>query len=238
MFSFTPLVSSLSNNINHVNDLILASSSDTFSTIISSWPNILWATWILLIWWIFWSLIEKAITKLISSTRIEKLFDKLQFQDVLSKAQIKIPPVLIVVKFLKWYIFMMFFLAASNLLGLTYISEFLDSVIAFLPKVVVALFIVLLWFRVANTTWIFLLNTLKLADLKTALLLSTVAKYIIITFTILAALMQIEIAPEFLNILFIWIVSALSLWMWLSFWIGWSRYIANRLEEFSIKNKK
>jgi len=39
---------------------------------------------------------------------------------------------------------MMFFLAASNLLGLVYISEFLDSVIDFLPKVVVALFIVLL----------------------------------------------------------------------------------------------
>ncbi len=237
MFSMA-FVDWLTDNINHVNELIVWSSSDTFGMIISTWPNILWAIWILLIWWVFWSFIEKIITKLINSTKIESLFDKLRFQDVLTKAQIKTSPVLIVVKFLKWYIFMMFFLAASNLLGLVYISEFLDSVIDFLPKVVVALFIVLLWFRVANTAAIFLLNTLKIADLKSAVLLSTVAKYIIITFTILASLMQIEIAPEFLNILFIWIVWALSLWLWLSFWIWWSKYVASRLEEFTKKNKK
>lgn len=215
-----------------INLVIFDSSTWVVWKIFENWPNILWAIWILLIWWLFSSLIERTILFVFKKIRLKFIFDRLNFQDFLNKAQIQSSPLELATKFLKWYIFLMFFLAASKLLKLHSISDFLDSVINFLPNLIVALFIVLIWLNFANTTWAFIKNTLKLADAKWAVILSLVAKYIIVTFAVLAALIQIKIAEQFLNILFIWIISALSLWIGLSFWLWWAKFIEKRLEEF------
>ena len=231
--TFVAFMDGAGKKISDINDIIFDWSSSTLWTIFGDWPNIVWAIWILLIWWLFSAWIEKVLTNVVNRLKVDTLFNKFHFQDILDKAQIRSSPVIIVVKFLKGYIFMMFFLAAARLLSLDYIADFLNSVINFLPKLAVTLLIVLVWFSIADTTANFLRNTLKIADIKSAILLSSVAKYVIITFTVLAALMQIEIAPNFLYILFVWVVSALSLWIWLAFWIWWSKFISHRLEEFA-----
>ena len=225
----------LVNKVSEINLLIFDNSTWTVWKIFENWENILIAIWVLLIWWLFSSLIEKVILFIFKKIKLKIFLDKLKFRDFLEKAQIKSSPLEIATKFLKWYIFLSFFLISAKIVWLKSISDFLDSVVAFLPNLIVALFIVLLWFQFSETTSAFIKNALKVADSKWAIILSVVTKYIIITFSILAALAQIKIAEDFLNILFIWVVSTISLWIWLSFWLWWARFVEKRLDKFEEK---
>jgi len=225
------------NKASEINWVIFDNSTWAMWKIFENWENILIAIWILLVWWLFSSLIEKTILFIFKKIRLKFVFDRLKFQDFLKKAQIESSPLELATKFLKWYVFLIFFLIASKIVGLQSISDFLDSVVAFLPNLIIALFIVLLWFQFAENTSAFVRNTLKIADNKWAVILSLVTKYIIITFSILAALMQIKIAEDFLNILFIWVVSTITLWAWLAFWLWWAKFVEKRLKKFEDKKE-
>jgi threonine/homoserine/homoserine lactone efflux protein len=59
-----------------------------------------------------------------------------------------------------------------------------------------------------------------------------IAKNIVLVFAILIALMQINIAQDLVQILFIWVVSTISLWLWLALWLWWADFVRRRLEKF------
>ena len=223
------------------NNLILQAteiSSDIFTN--SSWimwkalenfPSVLLWIGVILVWFLLWSLIEKIILKIFEKLRLKKIFEKINFNSFLEKAWIKSSPIKVAADFLKWYIFLIFFLKWTELMWLISVSEFFDSVINFLPKLVIALFIVLIWLNFANTTSSFVKNTMKMTNVKWWEVLWIVVKNIVMIFAILAALMQINIAEQFVDILFIWVVATLSLAIWLSLWLWWVDFVKHRLKD-------
>lgn len=224
-----------------ISSVIFQNSSWVLWKILENIPGILWWIWIILVWFLLWSLIEKLILKIFEKIRIKKLFERIEFNNFLEKAWIKSSPVKISADFLKGYIFLMFFLAWTNLMWLNSIAEFLDSVINFLPKLVIALFIVLIWLNFWNTVSSFVKNTMKITDVKWWEILWIIAKNIIMVFAILAALMQINIAEDFVKILFIWVVTTISIWIWLALWLWWIDFVKHRLkeiEDWSNKNEE
>ena len=222
--------SELISQASEISSVIFSNSSWILWKILENLPSILSWVWIILVWFLLWNLIEKIILKIFEKLRVKKIFEKINFNSFLEKAWIKSSPIKVSTDFLKWYIFLVFFLAGTNLMWLTSISEFLDSVINFLPKLVIALFIVLIWLNFANTVASLIKNTMKMTDVKWWEVVWIVAKNIIITFAILAALMQINIAEDFVKILFIWVTATLSIWLWLAIWLWWVDFVKHRLK--------
>lgn len=214
-----------------ISSVIFANSSWVVWKIFENLPSVLWWIWIILVWFLLWSLIEKIILKIFQKLSVKKIFEKINFNDFLEKAWIKSSPIKISADFLKWYIFLVFFLAGTNLMWLTAITEFLNSLIEFLPKLVIALFIVLVWLNFANTASNLIKNTMKMTDIKWWEVLWIVVKNIIMVFAILAALMQINIAEDFVRILFIWVVATISIWVWLALWLWWIDFVKHRLKD-------
>lgn len=214
-----------------ISNVIFQSSDWVIMRILQNLPEVLWWLWIILVWFLLWSLIEKTILKIFEKIRIAKIFNKIQFNNFLEKAWIKSSPVKISADFLKWYIFLMFFLAWTNLMWLTAISEFLNSVINFLPKLVIALFIILIWLNFWNWASSFIKNTMKMTNVKWWEVLWIIAKNLIIIFAILIALAQINFAQDLVKILFIWTVATIAISLWLALWLWWVDFVKHRLKE-------
>lgn len=214
-----------------ISSTIFQNSSWVVWKILSNFPSVLWWIWIILVWFLLWSLIEKIILKIFQKIKLVKLFERINFSWFLEKSWIKSSPVKISADFLKWYVFLMFFLAWTNLMWLTAIAEFLDSVINFLPKLVIALFIILIWLNFWNTTSSFIKNTMIMTNVKWWEVLWIIAKNIIVIFAILIALAQINFAEDLIKILFIWTVATISISLWLALWLWWVDFVKHRLKE-------
>ena len=160
---------------------------------------------------------------------VEHIFKMIKVDDVLEKAGTKARfkkagMELNVAKFLgglvKWFLILVFLMAATDILKLVQVTNFLNSIILYLPNVVVAAVILAIAFLVANFTYAVVKGSTKVAGIVSATLLATVVKWAIVIFGFLAALIQLGIAASLINTLFIGFVAMLALAGGLAFGLG------------------
>ena len=221
----------------HINKTIFTSSSSTLSDVLQNWPNILIALGLIGVGWLIMKFIQFSIVKVSSKISFHKLSEKSGFTHFLKRAKIKSAPSKVVADFLGGYIFTTFFLAASNVLGLSAISDFLNKVIRYIPQVIVALFIVLIGSQIANTVSAVVESTLQIMHAGASRILALVARGIIITFTILAALFQLDIAEDLVTILFTGVVAMITLAGGLAVGLGSKDFIRDLLNDIKNNNK-
>lgn len=181
--------------------------------------------------------VEKTFVKMGKNKWVKIFSEKSGFADLLKKADINTSAVAIIGKFLNGYLVTLFILTSANILQITAISEFLTSVIAYLPKMVVGLVIVLFGIQVASTTASVIASGFQIAKSASGKILAIVARGIIITFSILAALVYLEIAPLLVNVLFIGFVSMIVIAGGIAFGMGGIKTVEKFLEDLR-KEKK
>lgn len=121
----------------------------------------------------------------------------------------------------KWFVIVVFLVAAFDILGLTQVNLFLQQVvIAYLPRVIVAALILLVGGVVGDVTERIVVTAAKSAEVRSAHFAGTIAKWAVWVFAILVALSQLGIAAAFSQTLFTGIVIAISLALGLSFGLG------------------
>ena len=135
---------------------------------------------------------------------------------------------------IKWFVLVLFFVVALDVLGLDEATTFLrDVVLGYLPNVIVATIILFGAIVIANAVSKSIRVAAEAARVQHALLLSKFAKVAIIIFAILAALNQLKIAPELVQMLFAGVVFALSLALGLAFGLGGKSTAAAYLDRYT-----
>lgn len=183
--------------------------------------------------WIKWLAIKLVaalgLNRLIQGSPLEKFLERtdynITFEEVLGRI-------------VWWLVLFAFFSAAINVLGLSSISILLTQVLGFLPKVLAALFILVIGTLFAGLVESLIKGSVKNISLSTARLLSRFASYLVMGFSLLAALSQLGIAKELINTLFIGIVAMLALGFGLAFGLGAKDLVAKILEEWYTNIKK
>jgi hypothetical protein len=219
-----------------IQETIFSSSTSTLSKIITFWPNILGALGVLLIGWGISTLVYKIIIKSSKKLKFSSISKKFHIDAWLKKANIKTPLPELIGRFLKAYIFTMFFIGAANIVRLTQIAEFLETIINYIPNIIVALIIVLIGVEISNTVSAVVKSALRFSEEHTAEILSTVARYTLIFFSVLAAMVKLDIANTLVEILFIGFVTMLALGGGLAMGLG-GKDIAKELFE-AIREKE
>lgn len=208
------------------------------SKIIENGDKFFFALVLLLFGWWIGQLLENLILSIGGKHFFARLTHKSGFPALLKRAGVQKPPSLVIGQFVKGYIFTLFVLKASEVLTITPIADFLQDVIEYIPKMVVALIIVLFGIRVAETTAAIIESGFRLVESKSGKILAIVAKGVIVTFTILAALVQLQIATDLVYILFVGFVSMISLSGGLAFGLGGRRVVEEFLEDLRTESKK
>ncbi len=214
------------------------SSTQNFGQILQVLGNVLIAVGIVLLGWMLGKYAEKLFRRLEKKLKVAKLYQKIGLTHLLQKANIKASAGEIIGKLAKGYIITIFVITAANVLGFTQVSEFLDSVIAYIPNVLIALVIILLGMRIADTSSAILENTLKLAHSGAAKTLALSAKYIIITFAILGALFELKIAEDLVRILFTGFIAMIVLAGGLAFGLGGKEVVREFLDDMKRAHPK
>ena len=115
------------------------------------------------------------------------------------------------------------------------ISEFLGSVVLYIPNVIIAVVIFIVGVIVSNFAFTLVKETATAAELGIAHFLANVAKWAILVFTFMAAIIQLGVAAELTQILFTGLVGMFALAGGIAFGFGGKEKAANLVDKLDKK---
>lgn len=201
-------------------EAITRSLMDMWSRFINFIPQFVGALIVFIIGLIVASILGKVVEKLVKAIHIDEAVSRLHINEKFRQAGFDLSISRLFGGIVKWFLILVFLMAATDILGLTQVTTFLNQIILYIPNVLVATVILSIAFLLANFMYAVVRGSTKAAGIMSASLLATIIKWAIIIFGLLAALIQLGIATSLVNTLFIGLVGAISLAAGLAFGLG------------------
>ncbi len=201
-------------------------------------PKLIIAIVFFIVGWVLGSLVAKAFEQVFASLKIDKLFQSIKLDDFLHRAGLNLNTGYFIGQVVRWFIIIVFLLPSLNLVGLDYISGFLQTdVLGFLPRVIVAAMILIIATIVADAISKAITAGAKTMNLRSANMLGAIAKYAVWVFAFIVAFGQLGIAAAYMQILFAGIIGMFAVAGALAFGLGGkdaaARWISKLGEEMS-----
>ncbi|MBL8030388.1 MAG: hypothetical protein JNN11_04010 [Candidatus Doudnabacteria bacterium] len=211
---------------------VLNSLTDLYQRIIWVLPNVLAVIIVLILGWLLGSILSGLVHKILSSIKIDNLANQLGLGQLSEKTGKKLSLAGLGAWVVKWFFFLGSFIAAAEILGLRQVSEFLyEGVLTYAGQVVVAMAILLLGVLAANFFSGIVSSSVKASGLHSSQALGAITRWAIVSFSIIAALSQLQIATEFLHDLFRAIVAMLAIAGGIAFGLGGKEHAKKVLDE-------
>ena len=184
-------------------------------------PELVIALAVLIVGWIVGGILNGAVRKAFKTLKLNQALDKAGVDNLSHRAGYDFKPGNFVGLLVKWFIILAFAIVAFDILGLQQVTIVIrELVLGYLPQVFAAVLILFAGVLLARLTKNVAVATLRAGGAKKVDMFGTLAYYLVIIFTIMAMLNQLNIADELVNILFMGIVFALSLGAGLAFGLG------------------
>jgi hypothetical protein len=184
--------------------------------------------------WVAGSFLGKVIDKAFRALRIDSVLRQAGIEEMLKKGGVSLNSGAFVGGIIKWFVIAIFFLSALRVFGFTQVTAYLEDVVmGYIPHVIVAILILLVSVVIGEVIQKVVASTTSAAHMSSSKLLGSISKWAIIVFAALTALVELNIAAELVQVLFIGIVVALSLAFGLAFGLG-GRDAASRLIEKAV----
>lgn len=216
--------------------IFLESSQQFLNEIATTLPRIIGALLILLIGWIIAKLLKKAIVKLLQLVKLNRLSEKVGIEKFLKEGGLKQTAVDLIGSLFYWIVMLTVILAVFNSLQLNSAQELFNSIILFIPNIIVALIILLFGLYAAKFISNVLSSSLKNMKDQTAEIIEKVAYYSIVIFTVFLVLGQLKIAQDIISNAFILVFGAICLALGLAFGLGGKEHASEILK--NLKEKK
>lgn len=172
---------------------------DLWSQFLDVIPKILMAIGFVILAWVILKVINYILKKLLKLSKIDSLTTKLNEAELFGKNDYDIVPSIIVLKFVKYLIILIFIIIASESLGLTMISEGIASFIGYLPILISALLIFVVGIYLASIIKKAVQDTLKSLEVTGSNLVGNIVFYAIVVVVSITALNQAGIDTEIIT---------------------------------------
>ncbi len=213
-------------------DVLTHSFQNLWIGIVDFVPNIIVAVIIFIFGWLVGAALESIISQVLKSVKLDEALKKTGLSDVVQRAGFSLNSGAFLGALVKWFFIIVFLMASLEVLGLTQVTVFLQTVVlAYLPQVIVAVLMILVGAVLAEVAKDIVGGSAKAAGVMSAGLAGSVAKWAIWVFTILAVLSQLQVAAAFVQTLFTGIVIAFSLAVGLAFGLGGQDAAARYIEK-------
>ncbi|PIS42821.1 MAG: hypothetical protein COT24_01685 [Candidatus Kerfeldbacteria bacterium CG08_land_8_20_14_0_20_40_16] len=201
-------------------DTIASSFQDLWTRFINFLPSLLGALLVVVIGWLIAAGIGKLITEVLKKLWLDKAIKKTRINELFEKAGVPFNVSNAIGFLVKWFLILVSILAAADILNLDQVTAFLNRVLLYIPNVVIAVIILLFGALFASFIAQIIEGAVKAARLTTGHFLAAIARWSIIIFSILAALVQLGIAASLLEILFTGLVAMIAIAGGLAFGLG------------------
>ena len=183
-------------------------------------PKLIAAVIVFLIGWLAAVLFGKVAYHIVRVIHIDSALTRVGFRTAWEKSGFRLNSAHFFQELVKWFFIIVFLMAATNILGLREVTEFLRTVVYYLPNVIVAAIILLIGILVAKFLENFVRASVKAAGLVSANFLAEATRWAVFIFSLLIALSQLGVAEEIIRIVIIGVVSAGALAVGIAFGLG------------------
>lgn len=206
--------------MNFTQDVLQGPLLELWDTVVAYIPNLLGAILVFLIGVIVALVLRGVVVKIVALLRIDDLARKLEITSQFERAGLRLHIGGLLGWIVKWFFIIIALIAATDILGWEQVTDYLQQVVLFIPNVIIAVIILLAGIILGNFVKNVVKTAVEAAQLSSAEFLSGIAKWAIFIFTLMAALVQLQIAPELIRVLFTGLVAMLALAGGLAFGLG------------------
>lgn len=197
-------------------------------------PKLIIAIILFIIGWVLSSVVAKAFEQVFHALNIDRFFNKTGLQNVLHKGGLTLNTGYFIGQIMRWFVLIVFLLPSLALVGLGSIAEFLRyDVLMFLPKVIVAAFVLIVATIISDALSRTVLAGAKSMSISSAHMLATVAKYAIWVFAFIVALEQLGVNSAYMQILFTGIIGMFAIAGAIAFGLGGKDHASRFLSKVS-----
>src|SRR5215813_11624577 len=196
------------------------SFTQALNTFVSFLPSLLVALIVLVVGWFIASFLGRLIARGLNAIGLERAVERSGIGRFIEQSGSRWTMSEIIAALIKWSIFLIFIQAAASLLGMAQITAIINSVILFIPKLIVALAIIVFGSLIARFVAGLARGSLAEMGVGGAGLIAKLAQYAIIGFAIVAAFNQIGVAQTVVNTLLIGLIGSVALALGLAFGLG------------------
>ena len=200
--------------------LLPAASNASRCTINAAIPKVLGFILILLIGWLIASAVATIVATFLRAARFNELAARSGFGGFVRSMGVERDSSGVLADVAKWFVRLITLVVAFDALGLPAVSQVLQSLLLWLPNLVVALVVLVVAGLAANALHGLVRGATAQAGFGNADLLANIARLAVWAFGVVVAVNQIGIATTLVNTLFMATVGALALALGLAFGLG------------------
>lgn len=203
---------------------------ELWNTMLAYLPNVIGAIVVFLLGIIVALVLRQVVEKVIGLLRIDDLASRLEIQSQFERVGIRLHIGHLLGWIVKWFFMIVGLIAATDILGWEQVTDYLKRVVLFIPNVIIAVIILLAGILLGNFVRNVVKSAVEAAKLASADFLAGISKWAILVFSFMAALVQLQIAPELIQTLFTGLVFMLALAGGLAFGLGGKEHASRFLE--------
>jgi hypothetical protein len=183
-------------------------------------PRLIGFLIILIVGLIIAALVAKAVTMLLRKVGFDRMADRIGLTRFEQRMGVKMDAAGILGKIVYWFIVLIFLVPAADALGVPAVSNVLNSLVAYIPNVFVAILVLFLGALAATVVADLVRGVVASANIGNPNIFAGIARWAIIGFAALIALEQLKVAPDLINELFGAMVAAVAIAFGLAFGLG------------------
>ena len=212
-------------------EAVLVSVTAALVAVLSFLPALVGAIILLIIGWFLADLVARVVATLLRRIGFETVAQRTGVTGFIHLSGARDASAsAVLAELIKWFIRLIFVELAAEAMHLSAVTGLINSIVLFIPNLVVALVVVMIGALIAN----FVANVVRGGagemGFQNPNLLAVVARFAILTFAVLVALHQVGIASTMVDTLFTAIVGAIALAAALAFGLG-GREVAAQMWE-------
>lgn len=211
-------------------DILQGSLLELWDSIVAYLPSVLGALVVFVIGIIIAHVLRRVVVQIVNVLHIDELAARFELKASLEKMGIKLNVAEFLGWIVKWFFVIVSLIAATDILGWDQVTDYLKQVVLYIPNVIIAVIIMLAGILLGNFVRTVVRSAVEAAGLASADFLSGLAKWAIVIFTFMAALVQLQIAPDLIRVLFTGLVAMLALAGGLAFGLGGKEHASRVLD--------
>ncbi len=218
--------------------IVATSLQNLWIGFINAVAGIIGALIVLIIGLIVASLLGTLVEKIVNVIQLDKLLSNLGLGEYFERAGLSLKSGKFFKKLVYWFLVVVFLLAASDILGFYSLSSFLESVLLYVPNVIVAVLIMLAAFVIGHFLRNLVAASIKASKLHGAGFLGSLTWWAIVVFGFLASLSQLGIAVTIINALVTGLIAMLAIAFGLAFGLGGKGYAEHLIEKLRDRTER
>jgi hypothetical protein len=210
----------MSEQIVGIKDSLLQGITAAFTSFMEFIPALIGGLVVLLLGWFVAKWVGRLVERLLYAAKFEQAVVASKLGNYFPARTPPITASSIIGALAKWFVFLIFVQAAANVLRMPQITAIINSILLFLPHLFLALVIVVIGTLLATMIGGLVESSLSKMKAMNPKLLALITRYAVLGFTVIAAVNQLGIATNLINIMFTGLIGSIALAFALAFGLG------------------